>query len=98
MCQSVCENFFRVCGYEEDMWMCHNLLDDELRLKNMQKLDKSSYFPGELFKENEYESKGRKTIPKNVCTPSVHGSAQSISPSLVVFFTFLIFCLQTLFL
>ena len=22
MCRSVCENYFRACGYNEDMWRC----------------------------------------------------------------------------
>jgi hypothetical protein len=68
LCTSVCENFFRVCNYEEDLWRC----SADSRNGN--------FFPGEPFQANEYEAKN----PKEVCTPSVKGAGVTARMSFVV--------------
>jgi len=90
MCQSVCANFFRACGYEEDLWRCDNTVDDSLG-------GNTNYFPGEPFKKNEYENK-RKNIPKEVCTPSIKGTASRIDLLFITFVTTTSIVLHFLFL
>jgi hypothetical protein len=77
MCQSACENFFRVCGYDEDLWMCKPVMDDDFDMESTEKLNDVSqlYFPGAPFKRNEYKFDKRKGEPKEVCTPSIQGSS-----------------------
>ena len=78
MCESACENFFRVCGFEEEMWRCNESpkkieqqLDQDITPK---KPDISSFFPGQPFKQNEFIPKSDGE-PKTVCTPSIKGGA-----------------------
>ncbi len=80
MCQSACENFFRACGYDEDLWMCSKNVIDDYRLTTTSDAGEEStpYFPGEPFKMNEYEAKRRKSQPKEVCTPSIKGNASGL--------------------
>lgn len=98
MCQSVCENFFRVCGFDEDLWMCKNIIDNEFDIESKSIDTKLSYFPGEPFKKNEYEAKKRSSIPKEVCTPSIKGSASQLSLLFVVSFITVMVGLQILLL
>lgn len=72
LCQSVCENFFRVCGYEEDLWRCSSTLDE---VSPEIQSDVETFFPGAPFKKNEYLPR-TKSKPKIVCTPSIKGAAQ----------------------
>jgi hypothetical protein len=89
MCQSACENFFRVCGYDEELWRCNVLIDgnnyfDAIETNSNNKKngkdntelerDVSDYFPGQPFKRNEYVSR-RTGEPHLVCTPSIKGDA-----------------------
>jgi hypothetical protein len=69
MCQSPCENMFRVCGFDLDLWRCNEDIvdgDDEWNLR--------AFFPGQPFRKNEFERGGE---PKVVCTPSIKGSADT---------------------
>jgi hypothetical protein len=95
MCQSACENFFRVCGYEEDLWMCDNIIDNVQEIgsktKTSDKDEGRPYFPGEPFKKNEYE---RRKVPKEICTPSIRGDASSIQMLKIVSFTTVIATVQ----
>ena len=70
--------------------MCHNIIDDEN--------EELPFFPGDPFKMNEYKTKNRKLVPKEICTPSIQGSAPSHSLPLIVFFTSVVVCLQLLLL
>ena len=58
MCRSVCENFFRVCGYDSKLWQC----DAVQRGAN-------ELFPGQPFKRNEFVAKTNDEL--GVCTPSI---------------------------
>lgn len=82
MCQSVCLNFFRTCGYEEDLWMCDgdNLIDNQVSSEPNER-DPSYDFVGAPFKKNEY---GRRKKPIEVCTPSIKGSASIFQTSKLV--------------
>lgn len=77
------------------MWMCHNIIDDELlELDSITQIEESPFFPGEPFKRNEYETKNRKLVPNEICTPSIQGSAPHQSLLLIVFLTSIVVCLQ----
>lgn len=70
MCQSVCENLFRVCGFASDIWRCEaDVIDGE------DEYDLRTFFPGQPFTRNEFQPKSNE--PKAVCTPSIKGAAQS---------------------
>lgn len=72
VCESVCENFFRVCGYDNELWKCNNNINGvSLNINNQ--FDVSGYFPGQPFQKNEYIPKSKE--PKIVCTPSIKGGA-----------------------
>ena len=76
ICQSACENMFRVCGFEKDLWRCdEDVIDgnDEWSLR--------SFFPGQPFRKNEFERGG---VPVAVCTPSIRGSAPTLGTSFVL--------------
>jgi hypothetical protein len=69
LCQSACENLFRVCRMESDLWRCETDVvhgDDEY--------DVRGFFPGQPFRENEFIPKSDGE-PRGVCTPSIKGSA-----------------------
>ena len=69
MCQSVCENLFRVCGFASDLWRCETgVVDGEDE-------DIRAFFPGQPFIRNEYHSKTKE--PLAVCTPAIKGAASS---------------------
>jgi hypothetical protein len=68
LCQSACENLFRVCNFETDLWRCETDVvhgDDEYDIR--------AFFPGQPLAKNEFlpNSDGE---PKAVCTPSIKGS------------------------
>ena len=100
MCQSVCENFFRVCGYDDDLWMCqNNMIDNNYKIEVERKSITSSdneapYFPGEPFKKNEYEKQKRKNVPKEICTPSIKGNASQHQLSVIIIFSITMVGLQ----
>ena len=69
LCQSVCENLFRVCGFASDLWRCEtDVIDGEDE-------DVRAFFPGQPFIRNEYHSKTKE--PLAVCTPAIKGAAPS---------------------
>mmetsp|Transcript_25604 Transcript_25604/g.40203 ORF Transcript_25604/g.40203 Transcript_25604/m.40203 type:complete len:247 (-) Transcript_25604:49-789(-) len=76
LCQSACENMFRVCGFEQDLWRC-----DEDIVDGADEWDMRAFFPGQPFRKNEFERKGE---PIAVCTPSIRGSASKSRTSLVI--------------
>mmetsp|Transcript_11296 Transcript_11296/g.20728 ORF Transcript_11296/g.20728 Transcript_11296/m.20728 type:complete len:259 (+) Transcript_11296:128-904(+) len=86
MCQSVCENLFRVCGFASDIWRCEaDIVDGEDE-------DTRAFFPGQPFVRNEFQPKSND--PKAVCTPSIKGAASSRhgfswAPLLLVNFVFI---------
>lgn len=76
LCQSACQNMFRVCNFEQDLWRC-----DEDIIEGNDEWDVKAFFPGQPFRKNEFERGGE---PKAVCTPSIRGSASSFGTSFVV--------------
>jgi len=70
MCRSVCENFMRSCGFESDLWRCHE------EPSSGEYVDPwTDFFPGQPF----VDSKSRGSIA--VCTPSIRGSASVLTLS-----------------
>ncbi|KAL9189140.1 hypothetical protein ACHAXT_011630 [Thalassiosira profunda] len=68
MCTSSCENLFRVCGLESDLWRCEeDVIDPE------DDYDSFTFFPGQPFVRNEFEPKSNN--PVAVCTPSIKGAS-----------------------
>jgi hypothetical protein len=68
MCQSACENMFRVRGFASDIWRCQvDVVDGD------EKYDAKAFFPGQPFARNS-DSEG-----KAVCTPSIKGAGSSLS-------------------
>ena len=87
LCQSVCENFYRVCGYEEELWRCNTgtALMNSPSNRNT-KIDRN------LLKKNEYLQNGKD--PKIVCTPSIKGDASGrwkISKIIIVLWLWCLF-------
>ncbi|KAL7430155.1 hypothetical protein ACHAXM_002056 [Skeletonema potamos] len=73
LCVSTCENMFRVCGFEQDLWPCYeDIIDGE------DEWNTKAFFPGQPFRTNEFESGGQ---PKEVCTPSIKGAASTFGVS-----------------
>ena len=57
MCQSVCENFFRVCGYDNDLWMCqNNMIDNGDDMEVQRKSNPSSSSSDDEVEESSYIS------------------------------------------
>ena len=57
MCQSVCENFFRVCGYDNDLWMCqNNMIDNGDDMEVQRKFNPSSSSSDDEVEESSYIS------------------------------------------
>jgi hypothetical protein len=76
LCQSTCENMFRVCGFEQDLWRCtEGIVDGE------DEWNTRAFFPGQPFRKNEFESGGQ---PKAVCTPSIRGAACTLGVSFAI--------------
>lgn len=80
-CKSACENFFRVCLYETDLWRCgkskyFNGYAPEVptvdAMGNVNYL--REYMPGQPFRQNKYTTGGNE-IP--ICTPAITGKASS---------------------
>ncbi|KAL7498343.1 hypothetical protein ACHAWT_009391 [Skeletonema menzelii] len=77
LCQSACENMFRVCGFEQDLWRC-----DEDVIDGNDEWNTRAFFPGQPFRKNEFERGG---VPVAVCTPSIRGSASTLVTSFVIY-------------
>lgn len=78
-CRSVCENFFKSCGYAKDLWRCGRSKYFNGYAPESPIVDISGnvsylrdYFPGQPFRKNEFNKAGH-TIA--ICTPSILGSA-----------------------
>ena len=85
-CKSACENFFRVCNYENGLWRCGKskwfngyepdkgytgqLGDHSASYPNTTYL--REYFPGQPFRKNKYTTMG---VEVPICTPAVLGAA-----------------------
>jgi len=69
LCQSVCQNLFRVCGFASDLWRC------ETDVADGEDEDIRALFPGQPFIRNEYHPKTKEPIA--VCTPAIKGAASS---------------------
>eukprot|EP00613_Pedinella_sp_CCMP2098_P000472 CAMPEP_0171636428 /NCGR_PEP_ID=MMETSP0990-20121206/27402_1 /TAXON_ID=483369 /ORGANISM="non described non described, Strain CCMP2098" /LENGTH=260 /DNA_ID=CAMNT_0012208553 /DNA_START=49 /DNA_END=831 /DNA_ORIENTATION=+ len=65
-CRSSCENFFRVCGYEQDLWRCGPSKYFNGYFSEGAKVTRD-YYPGQPFRDYD---PGRQT-----CTPSIEGAA-----------------------
>ena len=105
MCRSVCENYFRACGYNEDMWRCgdYALLgakEAEVPVQNKTTGQYDVYyngmFPGLPYRDIEWEEapdheRGR--VPLPVCTPSIDGGA--VHSSSLNFFAVVIMAIVT---
>jgi hypothetical protein len=82
MCQSACENFFRVCGYPLEMHYCpvEQHRDDGTNdaFSNFDTTandnTKTAFFPGMPFHRNEFIP-NTDADPRVVCTPSIKGAA-----------------------
>jgi hypothetical protein len=80
LCTSVCENFFRACGYAKDMWRCGDPRyfggDGPEDAKDLDANGFPTYwramFPGAPFRLNRFDEDG---APVAVCTPSIEGAA-----------------------
>jgi hypothetical protein len=68
LCQSACENMFRVCGFASDIWRCQAVVVD-----GDEKYDAKAFFPGQPFARNSDSE------AKAVCTPSIKGAGSSRS-------------------
>ncbi|KAL7550820.1 hypothetical protein ACHAWF_014030 [Thalassiosira exigua] len=90
MCQSACENLFRVCGFASDLWRCEAEIVDGL-----EEYDLSTFFPGQPFARNEFHPKSND--PVAVCTPSIKGAAHSVQGHGNLIFTLLAFVQMALF-
>mmetsp|Transcript_4478 Transcript_4478/g.6830 ORF Transcript_4478/g.6830 Transcript_4478/m.6830 type:complete len:192 (+) Transcript_4478:1687-2262(+) len=71
MCESVCKNYFRVCGYDHSLNQCSpsRTISDSNSRSSLEETeaDPYFYFPGQPFVKND---------DKNlVCTPSIKGSS-----------------------
>ena len=78
ICASACENMFRVCGFEKDLWRCEvDVVDGEEEVEwNIE-----AFFPGQPFRKNEFKRGGE---PSTVCTPSVRGGASTARVSHII--------------
>lgn len=85
-CRSACENFFIACGYEKDLYRCgrskfFNGYEAEIpegNDVNGTPIYLRDFFPGQPFRQNKFDKDYQ---PVAVCTPSIFGSATSLSPS-----------------
>ena len=91
MCRSACVNYFRSCGYSKDMERCGpteymNGYEPEKASQDkdgLYSLYFRSFFPGQPFQENEFQSDG--VTPIAVCTPSIkNGGSREWSRQSVV--------------
>mmetsp|Transcript_45492 Transcript_45492/g.58336 ORF Transcript_45492/g.58336 Transcript_45492/m.58336 type:complete len:253 (+) Transcript_45492:81-839(+) len=83
-CRSSCENFFRVCGYEDDLWRCGPSKFFNGYGPEDGKLTRD-YFPGQPFRDFDPL---RKT-----CTPSIEGAASLGSKPSLSLASFAVFVL-----
>lgn len=97
LCKSVCENYFKSCGYSKDMERCgesqyFNGYEPEKATADKDGLFtvySRSFFPGQPFRENMFEEDGE--TPIAICTPSIKNSAQFIRIQPLHFTTILIY-------
>lgn len=69
MCQSACENLFRNCQIDNELWRCQvGVVDGQ-----EDEYSRFGFFPGEPFAKNEFVDGKRE--PAAVCTPSIKGGA-----------------------
>lgn len=71
LCQSACENLFRACKFESDLWRCEADV-----IHGDSEYDIRALFPGQPFKKNAFIPKSNNPLP--ICTPSIKGDASSI--------------------
>ena len=81
-CRSACENFFKTCGYEKNLWRCGRAKYFDGKAPEEPEVDAlgnatylRDYFPGQPFRENKYTKDGDE-IP--ICTPAILGSASPL--------------------
>ena len=82
---SACENFFRVCHYDAELYRCNSKGEIEGRRhshpndnnEEMEKDMHQSFFPGQPFKTNQLQTNSKGGEPKDVCTPSIKGAANT---------------------
>jgi len=67
-CRSVCENFMRSCGYESQIWKCHDSRSSSSSSR--------VFSPGQPFVDG---TSSRSSVA--VCTPSIRGNASLIPMS-----------------
>jgi len=75
-CRSACENFFKACNYEQDLWRCgpskyFNGYEPEAAKPYLR-----DFFPGQPFRELDPN--------RAVCTPSIEGAAPRVPPPLAL--------------
>jgi hypothetical protein len=82
-CKSACENFFKTCNYEHDLWRCgpsQYFNGYEAEMPTNDSTGNWTYyrefFPGQPFRRNKYTKMG---VEDPICTPAVLGSAFSSS-------------------
>lgn len=86
-CRSACENFFKACNYDRDLWRCgksmyFNGYEPEAPITDSVTGEVTylrEYFPGQPFRENKYTTGGSE-LP--ICTPAITGSAPQGAPVL----------------
>ena len=79
-CRSSCENFFKSCHYDRDLWRCgksmyFNGYEPEKPITDSVTGEVTylrEYFPGQPFRENKYTTGGSE-LP--ICTPAITGGA-----------------------
>lgn len=80
-CQSACENYFRVCNYDKDLWRCgkskyfNGYSPEKATLNYLGNVTYlREYFPGQPFRQNKY-NKAREEEP--ICTPAITGAGSN---------------------
>lgn len=77
-CKSPCENFFKACGYQKDLWRCgpskyfNGYAPESPSYVNGNATYLRDYFPGQPFRKNKFTNGGHQYA---ICTPAIDGSA-----------------------
>ena len=93
-CRSACENFFKSCGYEQNLWRCGPSKYFNGYTKDFPPYLRD-YFPGQPFRANKFDFQQNPVV---LCTPSVLGAATSshsrniLITSLLTFIITITFC------
>jgi hypothetical protein len=81
-CSSACENYFKSCGFERDIWRCgpstfFNGYAPEAPTSDSEgnPVYLRDYFPGQPFAENKFNLEN---LPLPICTPAIDGSGYSL--------------------